>query len=44
MYEVASDSVRDTKNVDADLYNTVDGDRSNTFSPNEYETSKSSVS
>ena len=44
MYEVACDSVRDTKDVDADLYNTVDGDRTDTFSPNKYETSKSSVS
>ena len=44
VYEVASDSMTDTKNVDADLYNTVDGDQTKRLSPNEYETFKSSVS
>ena len=44
VYEVAFDSVRDTKYADADLYNTVDGDQTNRLSPNEYETFKSSVS
>ena len=44
VYEVASDSMTDTKDIDADLYNTVDGDQTKKLSPNEYETFKSSVS